>query len=215
MCTIPTTTARPFYNTKTTTCLESGYHWYTQQINSDWTPGLGDCASKALTWGVFESIATGEQYIVVNTHMRGGDVALSQAQEAVAIIDSLPAKYPTLPVFFGGDFNSKEGSAAFDHFVGDEVGYASVQQKRLATEFCSNIRTDHGYPLYINGIMTEGNGRVQTVKGKHDSIDNIFVTNQESTSLNVFGVVVDYCSLRGSDHLPIFIDFDIQSAEGN
>ena len=202
------------YDKSTTKCIESGYHWYTEQLNEGWNVGLGDCASKALSWGVFESLQTGERYIVISTHMRGGDVSLSQAREAVAVVDSLLEKYPTLPVFFGGDLNTKEGEAGYDYFVGDEVGYGSIQHHKLATEFCSGIKTDHGYPQYVDGMMTVGTGlvmkNVDPNTGLHRSIDNIFVTNhEENTSLNVFGVVVDFCSLRGSDHLPIFIDFDL------
>ena len=74
-----------YYNTNTTKLIAAEYYWYENQ----WDLGelvtdeygtyyptthennSGDCASKALTWGVFENITTGERYIAISTHING------------------------------------------------------------------------------------------------------------------------------------------------
>lgn len=196
------------YNAATTECIEAGYHQYTQQQNEGADPiGAGDAASKSLTWGVFRSLKTGEVYAVISTHMRGGSVELSQAREAVTFVEMIEEKYGC-PILLGGDLNSRAGKPCYDHFT-DEKGYVSLQESKIALLHTSLIRTDHGYPIYENGEMTEGRGGVVQVEDPHNSIDNILVPDLSSLTIQVLGVIADFCSLRGSDHLPIFVDFNI------
>ena len=35
------------------------------------------------------------------------------------------------------------------------------------------------------------------------------MTNADNVEVNVYGVVVDHCSQSGSDHYPIFADFNL------
>ena len=37
-------------------------------------------------------------------------------------------------------------------------------------------------------------------------IDHIMLTNGDNVKVGVYGVVVDECSMSGSDHYPIFVD---------
>lgn len=204
------------YNINTTRCLESEYFWFpSQEDEHTGTLGAGECASKATTWGVFESIATGERYIVVSGHFRGTpSVQLNQAKEIAAEIAKLVEKYDC-PVFLGGDFNGHT-SAPFYSYLTEELDYRSMQDSEIAKQFTSRIFTTHGYPRYDEelGIMTDG-GRAVTYISKTqtngDSIDKVFVTNDENASLEIFGVIVDESSLSSSDHLPMLVDFSIQS----
>ena len=202
------------YNTNTTICLESEYFWFPSQIDENTGElGAGECASKATTWGVFESIATGERYIVVSGHFRAVEsVQLNQAKEIAAEIAKLVEKYDC-PVFLGGDFNGRT-SSAFYSYLTEELDYRSMQDQEVAEQFTSFVKTTHGYPRYDEeiGIMTDGGGSVSYISKTQkfgDSIDKVFVTNCENASLNVFGVIVDECSLSSSDHLPMLVDFSI------
>lgn len=239
-----------FYNSKTTKMLDSGYYWYKNQ----WDKGMlkdengatvehknsaGDAGSKAATWGVFESLETGEKYIVISTHMctRSDYVRELQGIEVVALIKDLVAKHDC-PVFFGGDMNGNRTGSNYNIFVtegeyeskyrkdenGDPLkieggGYKSMQDDKPALLYTSPLLSSHGYPDYDNEnrIMTPGRNDITHVNytdpenlGK-SSIDQIFVTNVENKAidLNVYGIVVDDCSLSSSDHLPLFIDFTI------
>ena len=83
------------YNTKTTRLIKSEYYWYKNQWDKrdgmSHENSAGDCASKAATWGVFESIATRERYIVISTHMctRSDYIRGLQGQEMVDLIEQL------------------------------------------------------------------------------------------------------------------------------
>ena len=214
-----------FYNTKTTKHLDGAYYWYKNQWDQEGIGGThelaaNDCASKSATWGLFESLETREKYIVISTHMCSANDYIRglQAQELVALISELVATY-NVPVFLGGDMNGNIGDSNYDLFVGD-AGYKSLQdyrdpdtKKTLATEFTSLLNTCHGYPIYDRNdfAMTPGNGSLSNISlsPNRNSIDQIFVTNEDTADIKVFGVIADFCARRGSDHLPLMVDFSI------
>ena len=216
-----------FYNTKTTNYIEGAYYWYKNQWDLEGIGGYhqntaNDCGSKSATWGLFESIETGERYIVISTHMctRSDYIRGLQAQEIVALISELVATYD-VPVFFGGDMNGNIGDSNYDLFVGD-AGYKSLQdyrdpdtKKPIATEFTSPLFAAHGYPMYDRNdfVMTPGQGSLHNAVQQTDknSIDQVFLINEDTADIKVFGVIADFCSLRGSDHLPLMVDFSINS----
>ena len=227
-----------FYNEATTKLIDAGYYWYENQwdlgeltegefytsqdgnkkgaspITGNYFPsthenGIADAASKSLTWGVFESLETGERYIAISTHMctRSDKIRGLQAKEAVALISELVEEY-NYPVLFGGDMNGKSGNLNYDYFVSDEVGYKSLQDHDLADTFTSNLLSSHGYPGHTAGVLTTG-GAPSVMSKKGMSIDQIFTTNHSNVTFKVYGIIADMCSLRGSDHLPLFVDFTI------
>ena len=230
-----------FYNTATTKIVEeggkklTGYLWYKEQwdkiTGEEHENGAQDCASKAASWGVFESLETDERYIVISTHMctRSDYIRGFQAKELIAFVEKLTADYD-YPVFFGGDMNGNYGSANYEAFVDAETGiFKSLQDYRdpetkmpLCSVYTSKTGSNHAYPDYDqnNYILTTG-GKPWSVTNTEaedrkdgNSIDQIFVNNYEDrVDFKAFGVVVDVCTLRGSDHLPIMVDFDINSAK--
>ncbi len=205
-----------FYNKETTICVKSEYYWYKSQWNRIEVGEDGkyihensatDCASKAATWGLFQSKATGQKYIVIGTHMctRSDMVRGLQAQELVALIATLTKQY-NVPVFLGGDLNGSNGKANYDHFISPEVGYTDLANADIATLFSSEVNSTHGYPTTTD--MT--NGLIQLPTGKNfynaNSIDRILMTNENQVTIIVFGVVIDECTLASSDHCPVFCD---------
>ena len=224
-----------FYNTVTTKILQdkdgnelAGYYWYKNQWNKlegvnhdNWA---NDCGSKSATWAIFESKVDGTRYIVISTHMctRNDYVRSLQAQEVIDLVKDLTSKYD-YPVFFGGDMNGNNNDSNYNLFIKDEAegggGYKSLQDHDVATEYTSKVFTAHGYPNLdgLLGYMTPGtNNTVHDITSDPDknSIDQIFVTNNgEDIKINVFGVIVDECSMSSSDHLPIFVDFRGESID--
>ena len=205
-----------FYNTNTTRCIASEYYWYENQIDDEnrGNCGVMDCASKAMTWGVFETIATGERYIVVSTHMctRSNGVKGLQAIEAMAVVNQLIAEYDC-PVFFGGDLNGRTYNANHIYFTSDEGGFTDVERENLASLYTSKIRAHHSYPAVnstyglIWPVADDNTGTIDS----SDSVDHILIHDhkKETVNITVFGTVVDHCSMSGADHFPIFIDFSI------
>jgi endonuclease/exonuclease/phosphatase family metal-dependent hydrolase len=206
-----------FYNTNTTRCIASEYYWYENQIDAENQGNCGamDCASKAMTWGVFETIATGERYIVVSTHMctRSDGIRGLQAREAVAVVNRLIAEYDC-PAFFGGDLNGRYIHANHIYFTSEEGGFTDIEQNNLATLYTSKTKSYHRpYP--------EVNKQYQLIwptsdddTGLYDSsesVDHILIHNhkKDTVDITVFGTVVDHCTKSASDHFPIFIDFSI------
>ncbi len=216
-----------FYNQNTTKLIHAEYYWYKYQW--DMRTGVGapghengaaDAGSKSLTWGVFESIDGGDRYVVISTHMctRSDYIRWLQGREVLALVEEIKAQYD-YPIFFGGDFNgnyvanNKTGSSNIQHF--ENAGYTSIQDNKTAT-FTSQMRASHGYPDFdssLSMVTPGGHGEAScgSIDSGADSIDKIYAINYQNKNVgfNVFGVVIDDCSLIGSDHLPIFLDFDI------
>ena len=213
-----------FYNQNTTELIYSEYYWYKNQIDksNEGNCGVTDCASKSLTWGVFESKATGERYIVISTHMctRSNGVRGEQAKEAVELINKIIAPVDeggygyNYPIFFGGDFNGQARVGNnYKHFV-NVAGYVDVRDSELPTIHNSPAQTMHSAPVYddVKGMLVSANYENAGASGGSDgSVDHIFLANEgsQTVDITVFGVVVDECSRMGSDHLPIFVDFSL------
>ena len=206
-----------FYNTATTKLIASEYYWYKSQWDRkvEENVSMPSGWSKSATWGVFESLETGERYAVISTHMctRSDFIRGLQAEEIESLVNRIVSEYGC-PVFLGGDLNGNLGDANYDHFV--EAGYRSLQDNALGTVHTSAYDTMHGYPSFDSslGMMTPGLNtaasiaRIQQRENKN-SIDQIFSVNGTGVAISVFGVVVDDMTLSGSDHLPTFTDFSL------
>ena len=207
-----------FYNTNTTRCIASEYYWYENQIDAEnkGNCGVMDCASKAMTWGVFETIETGERYIVVSTHMctRSDGVKGLQAIEAVNVVNGLIAEYDC-PVFFGGDLNGRTVNKNHIYFTSEDGGFTDVERNDLASLYTSKTKAHHRpYPAVKNEYEKLVWPTADDDTGTFDaseSVDHILLHNhkKETVSITVFGTVVDHCTLSGADHFPIYVDFSI------
>ena len=188
-----------FYRKDTTTLVKTGYHWYTNHPNI----ADGDKASKSMTWGVFESKVDSSRYIVVSTHLctQDDDIGALQAAEAVEIVRQLESEY-NCPAIVGGDYNAPYSEKTYQYFV-NTAGYRNARE---VAENTTQARTSHPYPCYnkeLGMIQPDGGASL----GVESSIDHITLHNDNSITINAFGVVIDECTLSASDHFPIFIDF--------
>ena len=187
------------YHTATTEVLESDYHIYQNQQ-------LPKGETRVLSWAVLRNKANGKNYIVVNTHLEGGNavVGLGQVQEIEALIQRLSQRYSGVPVFLIGDFNFNRSSATYSYIV-NTAGYRHTRD--LATDFVSTTKSTHDYPRFdrVHGMMLPAGGIGYDNQGQL-SIDNIFLATGEA-DVRVYGCIADECTLSASDHFPIFIDF--------
>ena len=193
-----------YYNTKTTSLVASGAQVYSEQSATG-----NDAASKSFTWGVFESKIMGGRYIVVSTHLSTQDQSVTgpaQAQEVMGKVNELVATY-NCPVILGGDFNSNTAQGTYKEFA--DNGYTNAKS---VADIVSNTKSFHKYPEKNAEL-----GIYQTVeyasKATYESIDHIMVKNNTGdmeVDFNVFGVAVDDRTLSASDHLPLFVDFDVK-----
>lgn len=187
------------YHTATTEVLESDYHIYQNQQ-------LPKGETRVLSWAVLRNKANGKNYIVVNTHLEGGNavVGLGQVQEIETRIQSLSQRYSGVPVFLIGDFNFNRSSATYSYIV-NTAGYRHTRD--LATDFVSTTKSTHDYPRFdrVHGMMLPAGGIGYDNQGQL-SIDNIFLATGEA-DVRVYGCIADECTLSASDHFPIFIDF--------
>ena len=150
--------------------------------------------------------ATGKRYIAASTHMatRSNTVRGVQAREAVEVLTKLAETY-NCPIFFGGDYNGNLQSANYIYFK-ETAKYEDLALNGSATDFTSTAATHHSYPDLNQdlGFMLPIEG--DEPKESLNCIDHIMLTNGENVKVGVYGVVVDECSMSGSDHYPIFVD---------
>lgn len=193
------------YNPDILTEVDSGYTKFTG----------GSDASKSMTWGIFKAIDTGDTFLVVNTHMYTNDVTynLSNAQEIEEKISSLLSSYGDIPVIIGGDYNSMSTEASSYDYIKNTMGYTDVA---LSATNKSVTRAHHDYPVEttfsemgLSYLWTPGTSNLSASHNGSLSVDHIMVNDTTDLSLNVYGVVVDYCTEVGGDHFPVFMDFDI------
>ena len=191
------------YNTATTELVRSGYHIYENQQSGSET--------RMLSWAVLRDKTGKGSYVLLNTHLEGGNAAvgLGQVQEIETIIAGLLQEYPKLPVFLIGDFNFNRSSPTFA-YLADTAGYRHARD--LATEFVSITNSTHSAPVFdtLCGMMQPG-GNVGYDNQGQNSIDQIFLA-AGGGEVRVYGCVADECTRSGSDHFPVFIDYVFESA---
>ena len=183
------------YREDTIKLMESEHYLFTYGNNGN---------SKGYTWGHFELIATGEDFIALSTHMwwksesaePGSDeLRRRQAAEIVAKADTLIAKYDC-PVFVLGDFNTRTTSTAFAEF--NKGGFKTAFS--LAELYASNLGGHH--TCGPEGFARE----TGTTTYAANSIDHIILKNPGETRILTFNHVRPYFYIKLSDHYPIFSD---------
>ena len=138
---------------------------------------------RLINMGYFEHIATGNTFVVTNTHYNANHTTVEkeeqnrfvQASEFVSEITSYVKSYQC-PVFSTGDYNCKEGSRPYEKMM--ESGLI-VSSKYMAKE--------------------------KGLKANENSIDHILYTG-DATPL-YFSFVLDQTVINASDHKPLFADF--------
>lgn len=157
--------------------------------------------TKSICWAVFETIETGERFIVTNLHgslisasynipgsnsVEGAAWRVDNVAQMVEKLTELKAKYGDLPTFSTGDFNFNEDAQAYK----DAVAAGLSDAEKIATV------------SRVSGIKTTHTVGQAPASGK--SIDHIFVNDK--VSVYVQEVVRDAEALKGSDHCAVYAD---------
>lgn len=172
------------YNKETTKLIEEGIHLYS----------VGNSQRlRSIVWGVFESIATKQRYIVFSTHWDVGAERQSnrmiQAAEMAELALSMNKKY-NADVFVCGDYNASESTQEYKLFL-DKSGY--VDAKTSAKEIKLACKTYH---TLFQSVST----------GTYDSIDHITFSLETKPKVLLYNTLIQDYVIDASDHCPIYID---------
>ncbi len=177
------------YNTETLRCIDSGRMAYSE----------GDGTKhRAVTWGVFETLADGQRFVATSTHLdliREGKeeaefaVMRGQAEEFFTLLDDLRAKYGC-PVFCTGDYNAMENDSEKGVFAA--AGIYDIFAERLRdTKFLASMQSA--------GSMEDW---------EYPSWDHIFMDGD--AEILAFRVCSEPFLQDMSDHYPIFADISLE-----
>ena len=172
------------YNILTTKLVEEGIHLYS----------VGNSQRlRSIVWGVFESISSGERYIVFSTHWDVGAERqgnrMIQAGEMAELALSMNKKY-NADVFVCGDYNASESTAEYKSFI-EKSGY--VDAKNSAKTIKLACKTYH---TLFKGVST----------GTYESIDHITFSKETQSKVLFYNTLTQDYVIDASDHCPIYID---------
>ena len=172
------------YNKLTTKLVEEGIHLYS----------VGNSQRlRSIVWGVFESISSGERYIVFSTHWDVGAERqgnrMIQAGEMAELALSMNKKY-NADVFVCGDYNASESTAEYKSFI-EKSGY--VDAKNSAKTIKLACKTYH---TLFQGVST----------GTYESIDHITYSKETQPKVLFYNTLTQDYVIDASDHCPIYID---------
>lgn len=170
---------------------------------------------KGTTWAVFRLKSdTTKTFAVTNSHFAantnaGGDADLgntyriADAKTAVSVMESILTKYPNIPVFVGGDFNTNPTGQPYHVLTG--AGLTNVlkltDSKDTAKPYHGSYPYDKDFDLYdpVAGAAAGTSG---------GSIDHI-MTVPNGAQILQYRVMSGKLSATISDHCPHFVDVDL------
>lgn len=172
------------YNDQTTDLIDDGIHIYSVG-NSE--------RLRSIVWGLFESKATGERYIVFSTHWDVGaekaSQRLTQAKEMAALAKQLSEKH-NADVFACGDYNAAESTTEYKTFL-SEAGFVDAKtDAKVKNRACKTYHT-----LFQN-VSTD----------IYDSIDHITFSAKIAEKVLYYNTLINDYVIDASDHCPIYID---------
>lgn len=175
------------YNTQTTKLVEEGLEYYS----------VGNSKRlRSIVWGVFESIATGERYIVFSTHWDvNADrqwMRMIEAKEMADFCKKLYDKYG-VDIFACGDYNSSETTEEYKLFL-QESGFVDAKTSaKVINRACKTYHT-----LFQSVSV-----------GTYESIDHITFMEQTASKVLYYNTLIAEYIIDASDHTPIYIDIKL------
>lgn len=173
-----------FYNRDKVKVLDSDTFWLsedTSQPNRGWDAQL----PRICTWAKFESLESGKQFYVFNTHFDHVGVK-ARSESATLIIKKVREIAGSSTVILTGDFNIDQRNEAY---------------KRLSGSDMFNDSYDVAYLVYANNGTSNGFDNTKTSDRR---IDHIFVTN--NVKVEKYGILTDtYHNRFPSDHFPVMV----------
>lgn len=175
------------YNTQTTKLIEEGLEYYS----------VGNSKRlRSIVWGLFESIATGERYVVFSTHWDVGAerqwMRMTEAKEMAEFCKNLYDKYE-VDIFACGDYNASESTEEYQTFI-KESGF--VDAKNSAKHINRACKTYHTLFESVN-------------TSTYESIDHITFMEQTKPKVLYYNTLIAEYIIDASDHSPIYIDIKL------
>lgn len=199
-----------FYRTERLSLTESGGALFPLTVNVDGVEVLDNNEyTKSYTWAIFSERQSGKKVLVVNAHFmynapqltasQAHAVRLSNATVVVNLVErirhSKPA-YANIPVVFGGDLNTQEGSDAYRALS------ARMCPAREAAEQFTALGYYGGYATYDAETREYHYKSLEEVDNSV-AIDHAFVRNVRVLR---YRPVTDFRALVTSDHLPWLLE---------
>lgn len=202
-----------FYNKDRVKLLESGGEQYPDWVTID---GKKLCSNngytKSTTWGVFEELATGKQFIVINTHFMWTDTSQLTVEEAnlvrvnnaermldlITRIRSSKDAYAELPVILGGDLNCQM----------DKDPFILLSQSLTPAYPVAESYEKIGYYGYKGSYDTTTKEYIYEEPTASDNIiDHVFVDGK--LTVKSYLPVKELRALVTSDHLPWIVEIEL------
>ena len=186
------------YNSQTLKMITHNSFWLTEnpeklKISSEWGAPSDGLTERLGMYIVFEVIATGQRFIMFNTHIDTGKNSIIQSKQTQVLLDyivKVQEKYPGLPVVMTGDFNYNMSSDHYKVLMSTTLG----DTKKLS-------------------LKSEGGGSFNKFIGSHyasEPIDQIVATRDGFVfhEYKVLYDTVDGCFI--SDHYAVIADMEIK-----
>ena len=155
------------------------------------------------------------QLILVNTHWahETEESILSCINEEAALVQQLETKYPNVPVFCTGDFNSDYRKPPTDEPTNPRNRYEFFQQfvNQISGTIASDAARTKGVLITPGGCRASANKMGESVERAidYDFIDHIVVSGGYADVLRHDTIRSNGCHVM-SDHSPIYADFSLK-----
>jgi len=180
-----------YFNKDKIQMVQSGTFWLSETPNVV-SKGWDAAFPRVCTYGLFENIASGNQFWVFNSHLDHiGEIARKKGLELILKkIETLNAD--KLPVILMGDFNLEPNSESI----------VSLKNKMNDSREISNE-----IPYGPEGTFNAFN--FESIATKR--IDYIFVSNSQEIEVNKYAVLNNSNHLKfPSDHFPVLIQLNLK-----
>ena len=152
-------------------------------------------SNNSYLWAVLKDITTEEQFVIANTHFIWGannqtapdSVRADCAEQLVADLNAISAKYNNIPVMCTGDFNSNIDTDAYKYLA----------------EKLTSARDGAATNKNMN-FATSGNYGIAPEKNKSGAIDHVFYSGIDGL---YFETVISETTYKYADHSPVCFDF--------
>ena len=186
-----------FYKTSRFCVLEADFVKY----DSSMVEG-GPYEGRYYTWACLEEKTTGKQIVFTSTHfvwtLSGVDTKYTElyrhesARQLVAFSEKIKEKYPDALVMMAGDYNSGLSSEAY----------------RIMSEGLLSARDNAEEKVNLQYNTSGSLRKPPKIEETPSVIDHIFYS-KEGVMAKHYEVVVDKYTYEYSDHVPVFVDFEL------
>ncbi|KAJ0394308.1 hypothetical protein P43SY_004191 [Pythium insidiosum] len=197
-----------FYDASVVELLDGDTFWLSETPHVPQSWSWDTSMVRIATWCRFRLRCTGQQLVVVNTHLdhQGAVAQLEGSRTIWSVVQKIVEQHGHPPLFLMGDFNVNRGSRVYDFLTKHHDGPLFSDAWRAAEHRIGDVaNTYHEWIGPAYDATTPPPPTTEPLSG-HEHIDWIFA--RPALPVTVAQVVTE--SLNGrfpSDHYPIVADF--------